>query len=110
MHAFELHPRQEFEALVAVERPSPPLGSQDLRVRVRAVSLNYRDLTIARGAQRRNAASPVVPASDGAGEVIEAGRAATRFKVGDKVAAIFFPDWIDGGLTAVHHARALGGS
>jgi NADPH:quinone reductase-like Zn-dependent oxidoreductase len=110
MHAFELHPRAEFEAVVAAERPSPPLGPHDLRVRVRAVSLNYRDLTIARAARRRSASRPIIPASDGAGEVIETGGAVSRFKVGDQVAAIFFPDWIDGGLTAGHHARALGGT
>src|SRR5262249_10355177 len=76
--------------------------------RVRAVSLNYRDLNIARGAKKRKA--PVVPASDGAGEVIEVGAAVTRYKLGDRVAAAFFPLWHSGGMSEHVHSRALGGS
>ena len=75
---------------------------------MRAVSLNFRDLTIVKGARKRKA--PVVPASDGAGEVIEVGAAVTRHAVGDRVAAAFFPLWLDGELSDYHHSRALGGS
>src|SRR5215510_4859774 len=108
MRAYELQPRDGFDALTLVERKAPPLGPTDVRVRVRAVSLNFRDLTIARGAKKRKA--PVVPASDGAGEVIEVGAAVTRHKVGDRVAAAFFPNWLDGGMSDHAHAAALGGS
>ena len=108
MKSYELHPHAGFASLVAVERPEPPLGPSEVRVRVRAVSLNYRDLLIAKGAQTREA--PVVPASDGAGEVVEVGRDVRTLKVGDRVAAAFFPDWIDGAFQARFHQRALGGS
>jgi NADPH:quinone reductase-like Zn-dependent oxidoreductase len=108
MRAYEIQPRDGFDALAVVDRPSPALGAKDVRVRVRAVSLNYRDLTIARGAKKRKA--PVIPASDGAGEVVEVGSAVTRHAVGDRVAGAFFPHWIDGGMSEHAHSAALGGS
>jgi NADPH:quinone reductase-like Zn-dependent oxidoreductase len=108
MKAYELHPRDGFEALQVVDRPAPAVGPGDVRVRVRAVSLNYRDLVIARGAKK--AKRPMVPASDGAGEVVEVGAAVTRLRVGDRVAAAFFPTWLDGDLAESHHANAQGGS
>jgi NADPH:quinone reductase-like Zn-dependent oxidoreductase len=106
--AFELHPEEGFDALKLVERSRPIAGPGDVRVRVRAVSLNYRDLMVARGSKKR--AKPIVPASDGAGEVIETGSDVKRFAIGDRVAAAFFPTWIDGAFAEAHHANALGGS
>lgn len=108
MRAYELQPRDGFDALTAVDRAPQPLGPTDVRVRVRAVSLNFRDLGVVKGAKKRKA--PVIPASDGAGEVIEVGAAVTRHAVGDRVAAAFFPYWQSGDLSDFHHAHALGGS
>jgi NADPH:quinone reductase-like Zn-dependent oxidoreductase len=108
MKAYELHREEGIAALKLVDRPSPPLGPTDVRVRVRAVSLNYRDLSVLRGARHRE--RPVVPTSDGAGEVIEVGSAVRRHVVGDRVAAAFFPGWLQGGLSEEHHKKALGGS
>jgi NADPH:quinone reductase-like Zn-dependent oxidoreductase len=110
VRAWELHAKEGFGSLTCVDREPPTLGPHDVRVRVLAVSLNYRDLAIAKMAHRRPAGRAIVPASDGAGEVVAVGQAVTRFTPGDKVAAIFFPDWIDGELTAEYHTRALGGS
>jgi NADPH:quinone reductase-like Zn-dependent oxidoreductase len=107
MKAYELQPREGFDALTPVDRPSPALGPGDVRVRVRATSLNFRDLRIAKGAKNRKA--PIVPLSDGAGEVVEVGADVSRHKPGDRVAASFFPTWQDGDLSDYHHARALGG-
>ena len=110
MLAYELHLKPEFESLTCVERASPPLGPYDVRVKVRAVSLNYRDLNVARSAERRPPGASVVAASDGAGEVVEIGERVTRLKLGDRVAALFCPDWLDGELTGTYQARALGGT
>jgi len=107
MKTYELHPREGFDALTIVERKAKDVGPDDVRVRVRAVSLNFRDLMVARRAQTMKA--PIVPASDGAGEVIAVGSAVTRLAVGDRVAASFFPTWVDGDLSDAHHAAALGG-
>jgi NADPH:quinone reductase-like Zn-dependent oxidoreductase len=108
MRAFELHPEDGFDALKLVDRPRPRVGAGDVRVRVRAVSLNYRDLMVARGSKKRP--KRIVPASDGAGEVIEVGSSVQRLALGDRVAAAFFPTWVDGALVEQHHANALGGS
>src|SRR5215471_19286657 len=108
MRAYELQPRDGFDAVALVDRPAPALGPRDVRVRVRAVSLNFRDLSMVRGAKKRKA--PVIPASDGAGEVIEVGAAVTRHAVGDRVAAAFFPAWLDGPISDAAHASALGGN
>jgi NADPH:quinone reductase-like Zn-dependent oxidoreductase len=87
----------------------PALGPGDVRVRMRAVALNYRDLMIARG----DSGIPdrtVVAGSDGAGEVIEVGAQVTQFRIGDRVMTSFFPDWLDGAPTPAVLIRALGGS
>jgi NADPH:quinone reductase-like Zn-dependent oxidoreductase len=107
IRAYELQPRDGFDAVTLVERAARPLGPLDVRVRVRAVSLNFRDLGMVKGARKRKA--PVVPASDGAGEVLEVGAAVTRYKPGDRVVASFFPTWLAGELSDHHHANALGG-
>jgi len=72
------------------------------------VSLNYRDLMVARGSKKRG--RRIVPASDGAGEVIDIGADVRRLAIGDRVAAAFFPTWLDGSFAEEHHAHALGGS
>ena len=92
---------------VLAERSRPPLGPTDVLVRVRAASLNFRDLKIAEGSGSRSA--PIVPLSDGAGEVLEVGPAVRRWAVGDRVMANFFPTWVSGPLSDAHHAQALGG-
>lgn len=84
------------------------LSANEVRVRIRAVSLNYRDLIIAKG--NASSAPPVIPTSDGAGEVIEVGAAVKRFKVGDRVLTTFFSHWIDGALTPQKTALSLGGN
>jgi NADPH:quinone reductase-like Zn-dependent oxidoreductase len=76
-------------------------------VRIRAVSLNYRDLVVARGSARR--ARPLVPASDGAGDVVEVGRGVDALAVGDRVVGAFFPNWHCGELRQADHDTALGG-
>ena len=109
MKAYELFPQEDFASLQVVERPSPPaLGPHDVRVRVRAVSLNYRDIVVARGSVKRP--KRIVPVSDGAGEVVAVGEKVTRVKPGDHVAAAFFPTWLGGAFAEEHHANALGGS
>ena len=77
-------------------------------MRVRAVSLNYRDLLHVLG-HADNDRWPLVPCSDGAGEVIAVGDAVTRFQVGDLVAGTFFQRWHSGLISPDVMESALGG-
>jgi NADPH:quinone reductase-like Zn-dependent oxidoreductase len=77
-----------------VPRPSP--GANEVLVRVRAVSLNRRDLMVIEGTYGAGGSNAAVPLSDGAGEVIAIGADVTRFRVGDRVASTFFINWVDG--------------
>lgn len=76
---------------------------------MRAASLNFRDLAIARDGYGGFAA-PLVPVSDGAGEVVAKGAGVTRFAVGDLVCPAYVVDWIDGPLREERSFRRLGGS
>lgn len=78
------------------ETPSPK--PTEIVVRVRAASLNRRDALILEERYPLPAAPGVIPISDGAGEVVTAGAAVTRFKVGDRVVGSYWPRWLDGRL------------
>ena len=89
------------ENLKLVEAPDPVPGDYEVLIRIRAVSLNYRDLMVISGTYARGGNRPnLVPCSDGAGEVIGIGNQVSRVKVGDRVAGIFMQKWIAGGVTA----------
>jgi NADPH:quinone reductase-like Zn-dependent oxidoreductase len=99
------------EALARGERPDPPKPvHRQVLVRVRACSLNFRDLGIVRGSYRMPVRDNVIPLSDGAGEVVEVGPGVTRCKAGDRVAGNFFQRWPGGEPAPDAHASALGGS
>ncbi len=97
------------DALTLVERPVPQPGAGQVLVRMRAVSLNYRDLLVIRGVWRPPV--PRIPASDGVGEVVAVGEGVTRVRTGDRVAGIFFPGWIAGEAAPEKlQAPSLGGT
>jgi NADPH:quinone reductase-like Zn-dependent oxidoreductase len=83
--------------LTLVEMAEPHAGPGEVAIRVHACSLNYRDQAIVRGLYMGGTIpAPIVPLSDGAGEVIALGAGVTRYKVGDRVAGTFFQSWVDG--------------
>lgn len=71
------------------EKPSPKAG--EILVRVRASSLNFHDFAVVAGMIR--CPDGRIPMSDGAGVVEAVGEGVTRFKVGDEVLSLFFPNW-----------------
>jgi NADPH:quinone reductase-like Zn-dependent oxidoreductase len=97
------------DALHLVERPVPRPGPGEILVRVRAATLNYRDLAILKGSYKPDLKPPFVPGSDASGEVVEAGPDVTRFKVGERVVPTYTQGWIDGLPTPEQRAgRTLG--
>ena len=109
MNVWQLRQAGGIDALEPVQLPESRVGSGQVRVRIRAASLNYRDLVLARGGYGPKQRFPLVPLSDGAGEVTEVGEGVTRVKPGDRVAGTFFQRWIAGDLTDDAFTSALGG-
>jgi len=92
--------------LVEVEEAEP--GPGQVLVRLRAASLNHRDLLIMKG--QAPALPGRVPLSDGAGEVVAVGSGASLWEVGARVAGAFFRGWSEGRFEMRLHQAALGGS
>jgi NADPH:quinone reductase-like Zn-dependent oxidoreductase len=85
------------EGLTLRQDAEPIPGPYEVLVRVRAVSLNFRELSIMIHGRYPLPVKPdVVAAADGVGEVIAIGERVTRAKVGDRVVASIFPRWIAG--------------
>src|SRR3954452_5943039 len=97
-----------FEGMEMVHEPLPAVGPRDVLIRVRACSLNFRDLTIAYGHYPGVAHDRIVPLSDGAGDVVAVGAQVTRAAVGDRVTANCFPTWTAGPFDAGYHVESLG--
>ena len=98
------------ENIESVDVSVPEAGPGQAVVRVRACSLNYRDLVVSKGGYGRAVKVPLTPLSDGAGEVVAVGPGVTRIKPGDRVAGIFMQGWLDGPPDDAGAATALGGA
>lgn len=110
MKTFELKPIQSLDSLSLVDRPAPQPGPGQVLLDMRAWSLNYRDLLVAKGAYGAPPPAGRIPLSDGVGVVREVGTGVTRVKPGDRVAGIFMQGWLAGSITAEAAATALGGA
>ena len=110
MRLYQLGNLGNLEALKLVEAPDPKPGPGQVVVRIRACSLNHRDLNIVSGGYTSHALKPsAIPLSDGAGEVIAVGPGVARWKEGDRVAPIFVQRWLGGELLLEYMPSALGG-
>lgn len=109
MRAYRLHDFSGPDGWKLEDLPSPAPGAGEVLIRVRAASINYRDLMIANGVYNPKLKLPLVPVSDAAGEVVACGAGASRFRVGDRVAANFMPGWVDGPIDDHKMKSALGG-
>ena len=95
MKAWQLT-RLGIEGLELLEVDRAPLGPREIRLRMLACALNYRDLLMIRGEYDPRLQLPLIPLSDGVGEVVEVGAEVTRVAVGDRVAGCFAPRWVAG--------------
>ena len=110
MRAWQINQEFGIENLTLADRPDPQPGHGQIAIRVKATSLNYRDLMTVKYGGMRGLKMPLIPLSDGAGEVVATGEGVTRVKPGDRVAGIFFQNWLAGGPDASHGVSALGGA
>jgi NADPH:quinone reductase-like Zn-dependent oxidoreductase len=100
MKAYQLEKLGELDGIVLRDREQPTPDAADIVVRVRAASINRRDLMILDKTYPLPAKPGIVPLSDGAGEVVAIGDKVMRFKVGDRVTGSYWPKWRDGRLAA----------
>jgi NADPH:quinone reductase-like Zn-dependent oxidoreductase len=109
MDVWELRDEYGLEHLRRARREDPLPRPGEVLLAMRAASLNYRDALVVRGGYGPRFAMPLIPVSDGVGEVIALGESVSRFAIGDRVAPIFFPRWISGPPTPEKFAISLGG-
>ena len=96
-------------SLVLREHEQPTPGPREVLIRLRANSINFREISVLRGTYPLPVKPDGVMGADGAGEVVALGDGVKRFNVGDRVAAAMFPRWIDGLFTR-EYAPQIGGS
>lgn len=90
------------------ERPVPQARPGEVLVRLRAASLNYRDLMVVTGTYNPRMKMPTVPLSDAAGEVVAIGEGVSKWQVGDRVMPIFAQRWFDGESSEEKRRTSLG--
>jgi NADPH:quinone reductase-like Zn-dependent oxidoreductase len=110
MKVYEIREAKGIDSVQSADRPDPEPGHGEVLVKVKAASLNYRDLAVAKGGYGRGVPSPVIPLSDGAGEIVATGPGVTRVANGDRVAGIFMQTWLAGPIHEDHAKSALGGA
>lgn len=110
MKVFQLQDNWSIDHLQLVERPIPEPGPGQVLLRMKAASLNYRDLVVLqRGYGALTGTLPLIPVSDGVGEVVAIGAEVSRVAVGDRVCPMFMQNWIGGGPSADRLTATLGG-
>lgn len=107
MKAIRLEHPSRLETMRLIDLPDPgEPKAGEIRVRLRASSLNYHDLGVVSGKMPDARAS--IPMSDGAGNVEAVGPCVTEFAAGDGVVSTFFPEWLDGEPTVADFSTTPG--
>ncbi|MBB4381953.1 NAD(P)-dependent alcohol dehydrogenase [Bradyrhizobium sp. SBR1B] len=110
MKCYELQGPDGAEGLKLVDRPVPEPATGQVLVRIKAATLNYRDLLTVKGGYGSRQKFPLIPLSDGAGVVEAVGAGVRSFAAGDRVVGSFFENWRDGEPDETKMQAALGGS
>lgn len=109
MRAYQVVSDQGVEDIKLADLPDPTPAEDEVIVKMKSSSLNFRDTLIPLGGYPRNETRPVIPLSDGAGEVVEVGSSVKNIKPGDRVMGNFFQDWVSGPVDEKGLWSALGG-
>ncbi|MCB1057340.1 MAG: NAD(P)-dependent alcohol dehydrogenase, partial [Acidobacteria bacterium] len=109
MRVMEIRGGFGLDHLLPGERPDPEAGRGQVLLRMRAASINYRDLLMVQGRYNPRQPLPLIPCSDGVGEVVAVGPGVDRVAVGDRVAPIFCQRWLGGEATPERLRSTLGG-
>ncbi len=110
MRVIEIRDKYGVDSLRMAERPDPVPGPGQALLGMKAFAINYRDLLVVDGVGRWKPALPRIPLSDGVGIVAATGSGVSRVKVGDRVAPIFYPKWLEGRVASEKMVGALGGA
>ena len=110
MKAWELQGPGGVDEMNLVEKPVPAPGPGQVLVKLKAATINYRDLLTVKGGYGSRQKFPLVPLSDGAGVVESVGAGVTRFKPGDRVTGSFFEGWLGGEPSEEKMRSNLGGA
>jgi NADPH:quinone reductase-like Zn-dependent oxidoreductase len=110
MRVFQIQDDWGMEHLKLATRPEPGPGAGQVLMRMKAAALNYRDLLVPnRGYGSFTGNLPLIPLSDGVGDVVEVGAGVTRVKVGDRACPCFQQGWIAGEPDLERITRTMGG-
>jgi NADPH:quinone reductase-like Zn-dependent oxidoreductase len=110
MRVFQVEGEWGMDHLKLSQRPQPQAGPGQVLVRMKASSLNYRDLVVPeRGYGSYTGTLPLIPVSDGVGTVCEVGSGVQRVAVGDRVCPTFFQNWFGGEPDLERLTQSLGG-
>lgn len=110
MRVFQIQDDWGFDHLQIATRPDPKPGPGQVLIAMRASSINYRDLVVPnRGYGSFTGNLPLIPLSDGVGEIVEVGAGVRQLKVGDRVCPCFMQNWSGGELTLERVTGTLGG-
>ena len=110
MKVFQIQDDWGMAHLKLATRPEPRPGPGQVLLRMRAASLNHRDLfVVMRGYGSYTGTLPLIPISDGVGEVVETGPGVGRVKAGDRVCPLFNQGWLGGEASLERLSHILGG-
>ena len=107
MQAYEIS-SFSLDSLQPIEEERIPVGPGEVRLRIRAVSLNYRDLLVVRGHYNPRQALPLIPCSDAVALVEEIGEGVAPSWLGKRVCPLFCQGWESGPPTRARLRDTLG--
>ena len=110
MKVFQIQDDWSMDHLKIADRKQPKPGPNEVMLQMKAASINYRDLVVPlKGYGSFTGTLPLVPISDGVGEVVETGAGVTRVASGDRVCPMFMQRWIAGEPDLTRITSTLGG-